>query len=518
MTATRHCFVGSVGCLLLMLLAGCAGAKTPAGDAQARARATPRAVERQGVVVIGDGRGAGEPAVAGSAGWADALGQMWRAGVSSQSFAVSQGTLASYLKEGHLERALATMPAYVIIGFGQGDADAGTKLDDFEKQLDSVVAQVKASGAAAVLVTPPALRKVEPLTGKAMGKPPADAAKYAEVILKLAARQQLKCIDLHSETARAFKEYGDRANWFLHPPADMSKEPRSFATHPKSRPKPTPRNPAYFSATGADSLAQAIAMLLREQDSPLAASLRPMDGAPTADYQLTWRDEFEGEKLSSTWSCRYPGVRKDGINDPKCIRLDGQGHLVIDIKKVGDKVHSALVGTQQKKLWTHGYMECRMTLPSEPGLHAGFWLTSDRMAIASTEPAEVDQTRRNGVEIDVMEYASGQGDVVHMNVHWNGYKESHRSSPFDVWVPRLRQNPWHVFGVEWTTQGYTFYVDGRRAWSTTDAPSDAQQYIILSVEIDRWAGDVSKARLPQEVKVDWVRVWQKAPAAEAARP
>ena len=120
-----------------------------------------------------------------------------------------------------------------------------------------------------------------------------------------------------------------------------------------------------------------------------------------------------------------------------------------------------------------------------------------------------DLTRRNGTEIDVIEYLAKQGDVMHMNLHWNGYGDSHKSSPSDAFVPGLSDRKWHVFGVDWTSDGYTFYVDGRRAWTSRDAPSDVPQHIVLSVEIGKWAGDISEAPLPQQVRFDWVRVWQK---------
>ena len=36
-----------------------------------------------------------------------------------------------------------------------------------------------------------------------------------------------------------------------------------------------------------------------------------------------------------------------------------------------------------------------------------------------------------------------------------------------------------------------------------------EQFMILSCEVGRWAGNIAEADLPDRVLVDWVRVWKK---------
>lgn len=476
--------------------------------------ASPRqAVEARppGVVIVGDGRTAVDPAVPGSAGWGDALAAMLRPGVAVTNLACADGSRVPLP---------AGRPGFVVIGLGQGDAEARTELSAFSSKLNQFVAAARESGATPILVTPPVLRTVDPITGKPPpgAAPPVDAQAYADAIVGVARATGAELLDLRAEMQKTYKEIGDRSNWFLHPPLDMAKEPATNVRKHKEWRSPTQRNPAYFSATGAESLAHWLANLLRAGSSPLRELLRPEDGPPVPGYQLVWRDEFDGTEIDpKSWACRHPGPRKDGINDPACLRLDGQGHLVIDVKKVGDKYHAGMLTTAGLREWTHGYFECRMTLARDQGFWNAFWFMADTVGAPQRDPALVDQTRRNGTEIDVMEYLQTQGDVLHLNLHWNGYNELHRSSPFDAFVPGFRQQEWHVFGVEWTTDGYAFYVDGRHAWTTRDAPSDTPEHIILSVEIGKWAGDIAKAKLPQEVKVDWVRVWQKPASQGPAR-
>jgi hypothetical protein len=54
-------------------------------------------------------------------------------------------------------------------------------------------------------------------------------------------------------------------------------------------------------------------------------------------------------------------------------------------------------------------------------------------------------------------------------------------------------------------------VDGRETWRTKEAVSGIPQYIILSAEVGKWAGDIAKARLPDRVLFDYVRVYAERP-------
>ena len=58
---------------------------------------------------------------------------------------------------------------------------------------------------------------------------------------------------------------------------------------------------------------------------------------------------------------------------------------------------------------------------------------------------------------------------------------------------------------------YKFFLDGKEVWSTDQAISNTRQYIVLSFEVQKWAGDISKAKLPDSMYVDYVRVYSKSP-------
>jgi beta-glucanase (GH16 family) len=131
-----------------------------------------------------------------------------------------------------------------------------------------------------------------------------------------------------------------------------------------------------------------------------------------------------------------------------------------------------------------------------------------------------------GTEIDICEHRSiddkGRdiSNMYVMNLHWDGYGKSHKSAggkskvPTDA--PPLQDN-WHTYALLWTTEGYTFYLDGNEQWSSTNAISHHPEFIHLTCEVEKkgWAGAVpeggfgSRSESKTKMEVDWVRVWQK---------
>ena len=235
----------------------------------------------------------------------------------------------------------------------------------------------------------------------------------------------------------------------------------------------------------------------------------PREGPPSRDYKMVWNDEFDGPKLDETkWGHRYVGKRRSGWIDPECVTFDGQGHMLISVKKVGDEYHGGMIGTEKKKSWTYGYFECRVKVATELGMNTAFWMQAPRMGSPDQGKSVADDTAHNGTELDILEYIARQGEVAHFNLHWNGYGKLHKSAPADSLLHGMREG-FHTYGMEWTPEGYTFYLDGRYMWHTTEAISKTDEYIILDLEVSDWAGGIDKANLPASAIFDWVRVWQR---------
>ncbi len=225
-------------------------------------------------------------------------------------------------------------------------------------------------------------------------------------------------------------------------------------------------------------------------------------------YELVWSDEFDGTKLDATkWDHRWLGKRRDAINTKDSVKLDGRGHLVITTSKVGDEWHTGMIATAGKFEPIYGYFEARIEVQHEIGLWSAFWMQSPTYGKFLGEPG------RSGSEIDVMEYLAREGDVVHFTNHWDGYAARHRSATHSLAIAHVREG-FHTFGVEWTPDEYIYFVDGVETWRTRDGVSHAPEYLLLSCEVGSWGGDIANAQGPDELLVDYVRVYQRKPQVQ----
>ena len=225
--------------------------------------------------------------------------------------------------------------------------------------------------------------------------------------------------------------------------------------------------------------------------------------AEAAHYTLTFSDEFSGTDLDpARWQPRSLGPRKNGVVVEQASTLNGQGQLEMTLSRMGDEYHIAQVATQKTFRQRFGYFECRARVNHELGAHTAFWLQSPALGEGRDDPA------RFGTEIDIFEYHLAQGPSwVHHNLHWNGYGAEHRRAGTKVEIAGIEAG-FHTFGLLWTAEEYVFYVDGRETWRTTEAVSHIPQYMILSVELTGWGGDVAQAELPDEILFDYVRVYR----------
>jgi len=247
----------------------------------------------------------------------------------------------------------------------------------------------------------------------------------------------------------------------------------------------------------------------------LLASLVSCRSAPTIStelpsaaegYELTFSDEFSGTQLDMTrWRHRSLGPRRLGVVVEEATALNGEGQLEMSLTQVGEQYHIAQISTQRTFLQRFGYFECRARVNHELGAHTAFWLQSPALGEGVDNPAVF------GTEIDIFEYHVNQGrSWVYHNLHWNGYGAEHRQAGARVEITGIDRG-YHTFGLLWTADEYVFFVDGRESWRSTEAVSHIPEYMILSVELSGWGGDVSQADLPDEILFDYVRVYQ-APA------
>ena len=260
--------------------------------------------------------------------------------------------------------------------------------------------------------------------------------------------------------------------------------------------------------------------------APVRAVAAARYGAPsimTSESANTWglrfSDEFGGSSLSSWWNIRNQGLytagRTRSKSDPRAVTVGG-GNVALKVLKYGStKYLNGQISTVNTFRFTHGVAAARVKFQQGRGQHGSFWLQSLNYNSFPGSPA------RSGAEIDVAEFF-GQGYPGGGLANFLYYKSASHKDVRNggVWPAAAKLKPsydswwnsYHVFAVDWTTGGYTFYIDGQRIYSTTRALSHTDEYLILSLLSSDWELkylDRAHMATKSVMRVDWARVWQR---------
>lgn len=246
---------------------------------------------------------------------------------------------------------------------------------------------------------------------------------------------------------------------------------------------------------------------------------------------LAWSDEFEGTSLKSQLWNHDIGGWGWGNNESQYYRPDNtsiqEGHLVITAKEEafgGKSYTSSRIKTEGSRTFTYGRVDIRAALPRGQGIWPALWALGENFA---------DVGWPYSGEIDIMEMIGGQGREaeVHGTVHWNrgglGAPYSHtyiggktRKAVGDF------ADGFNVFSLVRTEDQIEWYVNDELYYSfaindSADlAPFRKPFFLIFNIAVGgNWPGypDAS-TQFPQQLVVDYVRVFQVAPPSPPAVP
>ena len=232
-------------------------------------------------------------------------------------------------------------------------------------------------------------------------------------------------------------------------------------------------------------------------------------------WNLVWHDEFDGPELDLTkWSYRQLGPRESALISKESVRLDGQGHLLLTVLEKDGKLLNGMIGTQGKFSTVYGLLEARIQFPRMQGQHGSFWMQPQK-----PQPLP-DNPQAAGAEIDVIEwFGTGRKDGgTASNIYWRGptsAKDHHAGGTQDFHHLLQPGQEWsddyHIYALEWSPGSYVFSIDGHETYRIKEGISGTPQYLILSLLTADWeAKRLDRAKLPDSMLVDWVRVWKKA--------
>ncbi len=259
------------------------------------------------------------------------------------------------------------------------------------------------------------------------------------------------------------------------------------------------------------------------------------------NFKLIWSDEFDGTELDTTkWDYRLHIMgKRHKTFQPDGVKLDGNSNAVFSIYEKDGEICSSQIQTgynfmdaphteealfgggggepglvwpigklnEHKFLHKYGYYECRCKLQKHAGWWSAFWLQAP--AIGSSLNPEY-----SGIENDIMESFEPGKVIPHTN-HYNGYGVDHKHVSTGGNID-ISLDEYHTFGMLWTPDGYTFYVDGKQDGETITTPvSHVPQFILLSTEVNGYrssthtATDEAReaAKLGDTFIVDYVRVF-----------
>lgn len=273
------------------------------------------------------------------------------------------------------------------------------------------------------------------------------------------------------------------------------------------------------------------------QETTLSANNYAVDMPMPAHLPtVLWSDEFNGTRLdTSKW--QYDTSRnKEGwynkelqyyaANRLENLRV-GEGNLTIELRKDSNEIRklpdwgkqkysSAKIMTKGKAAFQYGFFEARAKLPCTRGSWPAFWM----MPTANVEwPA--------GGEIDILEHIGAQPGVVHANLHTGKYNHTKQNGRGAQKPLPTSCSDFHRYQLAWTENEILIGVDDRAYMRVTNNepgdrgawPFDKPFYLILNLAMGGdWAGSkgIDDESLPQKFEVDYVRVWEMPPVAEAA--
>jgi len=250
------------------------------------------------------------------------------------------------------------------------------------------------------------------------------------------------------------------------------------------------------------------------------------------DWQLVWSEEFETDTLDmAKWEYQtgtgslygLPGWGNNELQsytdrEENIYIEDGKLHIRALNESYGTRNYtSARIRTKGKADFLYGKFEIRAKLPEGQGLWPAIWMLPTENVYGGWPQSG---------EIDIMELVGHEPDVVHGTIHYGPPSPDNRSSGHYYTLDEGKfSDDFHVFTIVWTPTRITWYMDDNfYAFVTPNNvspyvwPFDEKFHLLLNVAVGgTWPGSPDgTTEFPQEMVVDWIRVYQDAELTSSA--
>lgn len=237
-------------------------------------------------------------------------------------------------------------------------------------------------------------------------------------------------------------------------------------------------------------------------------------------WQLSWSDEFNGTAIDlSKWDFDIGTGAAQGLwgwgngelqyytDQTDNARVENGELIITAIQEnyAGSNYTSSRMVTRNRFSQTYGKFEARIDLPTGQGIWPAFWMLREN----NPWPGE----------IDIMEIVGNAPGSCHGTAHW-GQVGAVVSSGGVIYAPDWTTD-FHIYTVEWWPDHLRWSVDGVEFFEldrTQVTPANpwlfAEDYhMLLNVAVGgTWPGSPDATTMfPQEMHVDWVRVYEHVP-------
>ncbi|PAZ03342.1 MAG: hypothetical protein CAK89_01995 [Opitutia bacterium AMD-G3] len=209
---------------------------------------------------------------------------------------------------------------------------------------------------------------------------------------------------------------------------------------------------------------------------------------PSSAMKLVWSDEFKDAAIDETkWT--YEGDRQViSIKD---------GKLVISMRERPDGWQGSGLSTREKFTQQQGYFEALIRFPATRGHHGAFVV---RNKAASEPPAAA-----------LLFECFGDDKLI----PWAKIGDSRGVRELRPIKTDLNNRPGQVskgfctYGFLWTDRQYAWYFNGKLVHKLDKPEVKEPMYLFLGHWVsDFERKDLQPAKLPDDVEVDWVKIWK----------
>ncbi len=240
---------------------------------------------------------------------------------------------------------------------------------------------------------------------------------------------------------------------------------------------------------------------------------------------LIWSDEFDGTSLNTNdWNfqtgdgcdlgiCGWGNNEQQWYQSDNVVVADGKLTITCRQESAGGRSYSSgRINTKGKVDLRYGYLEARIKLPPGRGLWPAFWMLSTD---------EVYGGWPQSGEIDIMEWVGRAPDNLFGTLHYGQPFPNNSMTGSEI---ELNGGDWsdeyHTFAVDWRENSITWFVDGYRFGNKQPGslggerwPFNQDFHFLLNLAIGgTFGGSIGGGFFPAEMVVDYVRVYDTAPA------